>query len=98
MDTNIIGRKIRIDYPRSVVQMTYHYSGNAVEWVDDEGCSDWAKSLVVQADDKFFIVNFRKGKYNVTQYIDTQKMEVKAVFNVDGREVDFIKGRMCFID
>lgn len=53
MDTNIIGRKVRIDYPRSVVRMTYHYSGTTVEWADDEGCSDCAKSLVVQAGDKF---------------------------------------------
>lgn len=97
-DINFFGRKIRIDYPRSSVEMTYHHSGVSVEWADDEGCSDWAKSLVVRTDDNFFVVNFRKEKYNVTQYIDTQKMEVEAVFSVDGRSVDLIKGKMCFID
>lgn len=95
-DTNIFGRKVRIDCPGSCVEMAYHPSGH-VEWSDGEA-RGITKGLLLQAEDNFFIVNFRKDVYNVTQYIDTQKMEVRAVFSVDGRSVDFIKGKMCFID
>lgn len=77
--------------------MTYHYSGN-VEWDDGAEAKGTTKCLLLQGGDNFFIVNFKKDVYNVTQYIDTQKMEVKAVFSVDGRSVDFIQGGMCFID
>lgn len=96
-DTNFFGRKIRIDYPRSFVEMAYHPSGH-VEWNDGGEARGITKGLLLQAEGNFFIVNFKKDVYNVTQYIDTQKMEVEAVFSVDGRSVDFIKGKMYFID
>lgn len=95
--TNLFGRKMRIDYHRSFVEMTYYPSGH-VEWNDGGEARGITKGLLLQAGDNFFIVNFRKDVYNITQYIDTQKMEVRAVFSVDGRGVDSIKGKMCFID
>lgn len=97
MDTNFFGRKIRMDYPRSFVEMTYYHSGH-VEWNDGGEVRGITKGLLLQAEDNFFIVNFRKDVYNVTQYIDTQKMEVRAVYSVEGRSVDSIEGKMCFIN
>lgn len=96
MDTNIVGRKVRIEYPRSCVEMAYHPSGH-VEWNDGGEARGITKGLLLQAEDNFFIVNFRKDVYNVTQYIDTQKMEVRAVFNVDNRHVQTIVGKMKWI-
>lgn len=58
-DINFFGRKIRIDYPHSFGEMTYHSTGH-VEWKDSEEARGITKGLLLKAEDNFFIVNFKK--------------------------------------